>query len=166
MSLQWSAKSVITDPGNVCHQEPIITITSQPPHPASPHQTQLRLLFLQYSQLSNMQFAIGREISSGVGDGLPPPLSTKGWLIITEVYISFPDIQNEIMKYARRTVRRDKCVFSILILTLLHLTRAGWWTRGILIPVNTSRADRVLLSYLFYLLLTKWRLPCFCLALQ
>ena len=87
-----------------------------------------------------MQFAIGREISSGVGDGLPPPLSTKGWLIITEVYISFPDIQNEIMKYARRTVRRDKCVFSILILTLLHLTRAGWWTRGILIPVNTSRA--------------------------
>ena len=23
-----------------------------------------------------------------------------------------------------------------------------------------------LLSYLFYLLLTKWRLPCFCLALQ
>ena len=72
-----------------------------------------------------MQCAIGREISSGVGDGLPPPLSTKGWLIITEVYISFPDIQNEIMKYARRTVRRDKCVFSILILTLLHLTRAG-----------------------------------------
>ena len=73
-----------------------------------------------------MQFAIGREISSGVGDGLPPPLSTKGWLIITEVYISFPDIQNEIMKYARRTVRHsDKCVFSILILTLLHLTRAG-----------------------------------------
>ena len=85
----------------------------------------------------------------GCEDGLPSTLSTKGWLIITEVYISFPDIQNEIMKYAVRTVWRDKCVFSIVILTLLQLTRAGWCTRGILIPVNTwSRPVSAVLSIL------------------
>ena len=114
------------------------------PHPAaSPHQTQLcrvGQLFTVSAIFTAAQHAICSWLKNkfrGCEDGLPSTLSTKGWLIITEVYISFPDIQNEIMKYAVRTVRRDKCVFSIVILTLLQLTRAGWCTRGILIPVNT-----------------------------